>query len=99
FDRLGLDVEVSRLQTSGDAMRIDFHADCDSTVHRDRQRLSTAHAAQTSCEGERAGQGAAEALFGYGDERLIGALEDALGADVDPGPRGHLSVHHQTFGL
>src|SRR3981189_24975 len=28
-------------------------------------------------------------------ERLVRALQDALGADVDPGPGGHLAVHDQ----
>ena len=30
------------------------------------------------------------------DEGLVGALDDALAADVDPGARGHLAVHHQA---
>src|SRR3546814_8679867 len=28
-------------------------------------------------------------------EGLVGALNDALAADVNPRPRGHLTVHHQ----
>ena len=42
---------------------------------------------------------AAELLLGDGAERLVGALQDALGADVDPRPGRHLAVHHQPFGL
>jgi len=30
---------------------------------------------------------------------LVGALEDALGADVDPGTGGHLAVHGEAEGL
>ena len=45
---------------------------------------------------ERAGQGAAEPLLGDGGEGLVGALDDALGADVDPGAGGHLAVHGQA---
>jgi hypothetical protein len=30
-------------------------------------------------------------------EGLVGALHDALRADVDPRARGHLAVHHQAF--
>ena len=42
-----------------------------------------------------AGEGAAEPLVGHGGERLEGALEDALGADVDPRAGGHLAVHRE----
>ena len=45
------------------------------------------------------GEGAAELLRGDGGEGLVGALEDALGADVDPGTGGHLPVHGQAEGL
>ena len=43
-----------------------------------------------------AGQRAAEPLGGDGGERLVGALQDALGADVDPRAGGHLAVHGQA---
>ena len=33
------------------------------------------------------------------DEGLVGALHDALAADVDPGAGGHLAVHHQALGI
>ncbi len=42
--------------------------------------------------GDRAGRGE---LLRHGREGLEGALQDALGADVDPGPGGHLAVHGQ----
>ena len=32
-------------------------------------------------------------------ERLVGALQDPLGPDVDPGAGGHLAVHHQALPL
>ena len=34
-------------------------------------------------------------LAGRGPEGLVGALQDALRADVDPAPRRHLAVHDQ----
>ena len=34
-----------------------------------------------------------------GTEGLERALQNALGADVDPGSRRHLAVHHQAFGF
>ena len=51
---------------------------------------------QPPVSGERAGEGAAEPLGGDGGERLVGALQDALGADVDPRAGGHLAVHGQA---
>ena len=33
------------------------------------------------------------------DEGLVGALNDSLAADVDPGAGGHLAVHHQTLAI
>ena len=39
---------------------------------------------------------AAEVLAGALGERLVGPLEDALGADVDPRAGGHLAVHGQA---
>jgi hypothetical protein len=32
-------------------------------------------------------------------EGFIGALHDALCADIDPGPRRHLAVHHQALAI
>ena len=32
-------------------------------------------------------------------ERLVGALDDPLGGDVDPGSGGHLAVHRQSRAL
>ena len=33
------------------------------------------------------------------DERLVGALHDALRADIDPGAGGHLAVHHEPLAI
>src|SRR6516162_1414191 len=33
------------------------------------------------------------------DERFIGALHDALAADIDPRPGRHLAEHHQSFAV
>jgi hypothetical protein len=39
--------------------------------------------------------GRAEVLLAGRGERLVGALEDSLRADVDPAPGGHLAEHRQ----
>ena len=67
-----------------------------AAVHGDRERLRAAHPAAAGGQRQRAGEGAAEPLGGHRGERLVGALEDALGADVDPRTGGHLPVHGQA---
>ena len=70
-----------------------------AVVHRHGQRLRAAHAAEPGGERDRAGERAVERLRGDGAERLVGALQDALGADVDPRAGGHLAVHREPGGL
>ena len=95
LERVGLHVQVAVLDAAADAGLVDVDADGDAVVHGDRERLGAAHAAEAGGQGDGAGQRAPEALVGDGGEGLEGALEDALGADVDPGPSGHLAVHRQ----
>ena len=45
------------------------------------------------------GQIAAVVLAAHLDEGLVGALHDALAADVDPRARRHLAVHHQALAV
>ena len=78
------------------ACLVDVDEQADTLVHRHGQRLGATHATGTSGEGQRAGKGAVEALVGHGGEGLMGALEDALGADVDPRAGRHLAVHRQA---
>ena len=92
-------VEVARLDPPLDPLQVDLDAQRAALVERHRQRLGAAHAAQPGRHHEPSAQRAAEAPAGDRRERLVGALEDALGPDVDPGPRGHLAVHHQPGGV
>jgi hypothetical protein len=95
------------LDAAVDAGDVAVHADRHALVHRHGQRLRTAHAAQTRGEGDRAGQRVATVrmaargreLLRNRAEGLVGALQDALGADVDPRAGRHLPVHHQALGL
>ena len=95
-DVVGLLVEVAVLDPPGDPGLVALDADGHAAVHGDGQRLRAAHAAEPGGQRDRPGQRAAEALGRDGGERLVGALQDALGADVDPGARGHLAVHGQA---
>jgi len=89
-------VQVAVLDPAGDPGGVAVHADGHAAVHGDRERLGAAHAAEPGGQRDRAGQGAAEPLGRHRRERLVRALQDALGADVDPRARGHLAVHGQA---
>ena len=95
-DVVRLLVEVAVLDPPGDPGLVALDADDHAAVHRDGQRLRAAHAAQPGGQRDRAGQGSAKAFGRDRGERLVGALQDALGADVDPRPGGHLAVHGQA---
>ena len=92
---VGLDVEVAVLDPPGDPGLVDVDADRHAVVHRHGERLGPAHAAQPGGQRDGAGQGPAEPLVRDRGEGLEGALEDALGADVDPRAGGHLAVHRE----
>ena len=89
------DVHVPVLDPPGQPGRVDVDDERDAVVECHRERLRAAHPAAAAGHRERAGQRPAEPLGGDGGERLVGALEDALGADVDPRPGRHLPVHGQ----
>ena len=96
LDAVGPHVEVAVLDAARDGARVAVDADRDAVVHRDGERLRATHAAEAGGQGDRAGEGAAEVLLPHGRERLVGALQDALGADVDPRAGGHLAVHREA---
>ena len=92
-------VHVADLVAPARARLVHLDRDADALVHRHRQRLGAAHPAEARGEHHAPAQRPAEVLAGELRERLVRALEDPLGADVDPGPRGHLAVHHQALPL
>ena len=87
LERVGLYVEVAVLDAALDPALVDVDADRDAVVHRHGERLGAAHAAEAGGQRDGAGERAVEPLVGDGGEGLEGALEDALGADVDPRAR------------
>lgn len=93
---VGAHIEVAVLDPAVDGARVGVDAHGHAAVHGDGERLGAAHAAESRGEGDRPGERAAEPLGGDRGEGLVGALEDALGADVDPRTRGHLAVHRQA---
>ena len=89
-------VDVAGREPALDPLRIDFDDQRDAAVHRDRERLRAAHAAEAGGHDQPAAQVAAEVPAADRGQRLVGALQDALRADVDPAARGHLAVHRQA---
>ena len=83
------------MQSSRGTFGIHFDTQRDAVVHGDCQRLGASHTAESGGHRECARQGTAETLAGDGGEALVGPLQDALCADVDPGPGCHLPVHGQ----
>ncbi len=71
----------------------------DAPGHDGRQRLRAAHAAQAGGQDPPALQIAAIMLAAHLDEGLVGALNDALRADIDPRAGGHLAVHRQPLAI
>ena len=67
-----------------------------AAVHRHREGLGAAHAAAAGGDRQPSCQVAAEMLPGAFGEGFVGALQNSLGADVNPRAGGHLAVHDQA---
>ncbi len=76
---------------------IAFDGQAAGAGHDGGQRLGAAHAAETAGQDPLAREIAVVMLAAGLDEGFIGALHDALGADIDPRAGGHLAVHGQTL--
>src|SRR6185295_6106310 len=90
-DGSSLRVEVARLQAHLDAARVAFDSDHRSARYRGRERLRAAHAAEPGGEDPFSRPASAVVLAARFREGLVGALHDALAADVDPRARSHLA--------
>ena len=91
-------IDVSRFQPSLRPAGIHFDDQGHALVHRDRQRLSTAHPAETAGQHDLPLETVPALLRGESAERLVRALKNALRADVDPAAGRHLAVHDQALG-
>ena len=98
-ERGGLAVEVAGTQAEIDSALLALHREHAGAGERPGQRLRPAHPAQARREDPAAGEIAAVVLAAYLAEGFVGALDDALRADVDPGSGGHLPVHHQSLAV
>ena len=90
-------IEITGAQAHVDAVGLAFDRQHRGAGHRRRQWLRTAHAAETGGQYPAAAEIAAVMLASHFDKGFVGALHDALAADVDPRSGRHLAVHHETF--
>ena len=94
-----LRVEIARLEPHLDARRLAFDGDHRGAGHGGGERLRAAHAAKARGQEPFALEIAAIMLAADFGEGLVGALHDALRADIDPRARRHLAVHHQALAI
>ena len=95
-ERVDHEVAVAGAQALLDALGIDLDAEVARAGHGGGQGLGSAHATHTAGDDQLACEIAAEVLFAGSREGLVGSLNDALRADVDPRAGGHLAVHDEA---
>ena len=93
------DVAIAEFLAPLRAPRVDLDHDADAAGHLHGQRLRTAHAAEAGGQNDRTGEITGGQAFSARGECLVGALQDALRADIGPGAGGILAIHHQAFGF
>ena len=92
-------VEIAGLEALLDPALLAFDGDAMGAGHHRGERLGAAHAAEARGQDPAAAQIAVIMLAAHFGEGLVGALNDALRADVDPGAGRHLAVHHQALAI
>ena len=95
--RMGLGVAIAGADAEVGAGLVAFDGKAAGPGHHGGQRLRAAHPAQARRQDPLALEIAAVMLAPGLGEGLVGALNDALRADVDPRARGHLAVHGQAL--
>ncbi len=96
-EAVGLFVDVAGAQAEIDAVGVAFDRQTAGPGHHSGQGLRAAHATEPAGQNPLALQVAVIVLAAGLGEGLVGALNDALAADVDPRPGGHLAIHRQTL--
>src|SRR6202008_4256605 len=91
--------EVTRLEPLLDAAILHLDRNAVRTRHHCRERLRATHPAQARGQDPATLQVAAIMLAAHFGECLVGALDDALRADVDPAAGSHLAVHHEPLAI
>ena len=94
--RFRLGVEIAGADAEIDAGFVHLYREAAGACHDGGEGLRAAHPAKAAGQDPAARQVAAVMLASGLGEGFIGALDDALGADVDPRSGGHLAVHGQS---
>ena len=89
-------IQIPGAQPKVDTTLLAFNVQRTGTGKGGRQRLCPAHATKPGRQNPSAGQIAVVMLTTRFDKGFIGALHDALAADVNPAAGCHLAVHHQA---
>ena len=85
-------------ETTLDPLRVDIEAEKRAVVHRGRERLCPSIPPNPPVTTRRPVRSSVPKCWRPCLRKgFIGALEDALGANVDPRARGHLPVHHEAL--
>ena len=92
-------IDVPGRLPPGDAIGPAFHHQHGGPGHDRRKRLRAPIPPSPALRNPAPRKIAAIVLPAGLDERLEGAADDPLRADIDPRPRGHLTVHHETLAL
>ena len=96
---LRLPVEIARGEAHLDPTLLALDREHRCAGQRRGQRLRAAHPAQARGQDPLVGELTAAVLAAGLGERLVGALDDALAADVDPRAGGHLAEHHEALAV
>ena len=88
---------IAGLDTAADLLRVDVHHQNGGAGKPAGERLRAAHAAAAAGDDQAAAERAAEMRARAGHEGFVGALQDALAADVLPRGGGHAGIDGQTL--
>jgi hypothetical protein len=97
-ERVDHHIDIARLQTALGARWVDLDDEANAFVHSNGQGLCTPHTAEAGGEHELPAEAPPPFLPGQRAQCFIGALQNALRADVDPTARGHLPIHDEPLG-
>ena len=89
-------VAVTAFHATLDALRVNINSKKRGAVQSRGQRLRAAHPAHAAAGDQLSGKIALKVFSPGRGKRFVRALQNSLGADVDPAPGGHLAVHHQA---
>ena len=89
-------VAVAGLHTALDVLGVHVNSQKCSAIQRGSERLRATHSAEAAAGHELSSQIALKMFSRCRSKRFVGALQNSLGADVDPASGCHLAIHHQA---